>query len=191
MSDGPSGIDRLSVFYLVADLYRISQFAQELLCGEKWILFRRLKHCTMRAVVFVVIPDNLKLVHGELTLFMKSSNSFNADAARPTGFFSRVLSEWPNIERILLSLALRTTTQSIIVSKLSAYPRRNRTKRALWEFDNIIRSLYLLDYVDSPALRRNVQQALNRGESYHQLHRAIAYAHGGRSRVSSQHDQDV
>ena len=40
-------------------------------------------------------------------------------------------------------------------------------------------------------LRRNVQKALNRGEAYHQLRRAIAYAHGGRFRVRSQHEQEV
>lgn len=102
-----------------------------------------------------------------------------------------IISEWPNIERILLSLALKTTTQSVIVGKLSAYRRKNRTKRALWEFDNIVRSLYLLDYIDSPVLRRNVQRALNRGEAYHQLRRAIAYAHGGRFRARSQHEQEV
>ncbi|MCP4405384.1 MAG: Tn3 family transposase [bacterium] len=102
-----------------------------------------------------------------------------------------IISEWPNIERILLSLALKTTTQSIIVGKLSSYPRKNKTKLALWEFDNIIKSIYLLDYIDSPALRRNVQRALNRGEAYHQLRRAIAYAHGGRFRVRSQHEQEL
>jgi len=91
----------------------------------------------------------------------------------------------------LLSLALKSTTQSVIVGKLSAYRRKNRTKRALWEFDSIIRTLYLLDYIDSPVLRRNVQKALNRGEAYHQLRRAIAYAHGGRFRVRSQHEQEV
>ena len=37
----------------------------------------------------------------------------------------------------------------MIVSKLSTYRRQNRTKKALWEFDNIIKSLHLLDYVDS------------------------------------------
>jgi TnpA family transposase len=84
-----------------------------------------------------------------------------------------VVSEWPSIERILLSLALKATTQSVIVGKLSAYRRKNRTKRALWEFDNIIRSLYLLDYIDSAVLRRNVQRAINRGEAYHQLRRFI------------------
>lgn len=74
-----------------------------------------------------------------------------------------IVSQWPNIERILLSLAL----------------------------DNIIRSLYRLDYIDSAALRRNVQRALNRGEAYHQLRRAIAYAHEGRFRARSQHEQEV
>jgi TnpA family transposase len=38
----------------------------------------------------------------------------------------------------------------------------------------------LLDYIDSPVLRRNVQRALNGGEAYHQLRRSVAYAHGGR-----------
>ena len=104
---------------------------------------------------------------------------------------SLIESEWDNIERILLSLALKTTSQSVIVSKLSSHRRQNRTKQALWEFEHIIRSLYLLDYIDSPLLRRNVHRALNRGEAYHRLRRAIAYAHGGRFRVRTQHEQEV
>jgi hypothetical protein len=38
------------------------------------------------------------------------------------------------------------------------------------EYDNILKSLYLLDYIDSLTLRQNMQRALNRGESYHKLH---------------------
>jgi TnpA family transposase len=101
------------------------------------------------------------------------------------------LDEWENLQRILLSLALKTTTQSIIVSKLSAYPRKNKTKRALWEYDNIIRSLYLLDYLDSPPLRQNVQRALNRGENYHQLCRAVAYANFGKLRFKTEEEQQL
>jgi TnpA family transposase len=41
------------------------------------------------------------------------------------------MEEWENIQRIMLSLALKTTTQSIIVRKLSAYARKNKTKSAL------------------------------------------------------------
>ena len=77
-----------------------------------------------------------------------------------------IVREWDNIQRIIVSLALKATTQSTIVSKLSAYARNNRTKRALWEYDNLIQSLYLLNYIDSASLRQNVQRAVNRGESY-------------------------
>ncbi len=102
-----------------------------------------------------------------------------------------IIEEWDNIQRIMVSLALKTVTQSIIVGKLSAYARKNKTKRALWEYDNIIRSLYLLDYVDSVPLRQNVQRALNRGESYHQLRRAVSYANFGKLRFKSEYEQQI
>ena len=102
-----------------------------------------------------------------------------------------IIEEWENIQRIMVSLALKTVTQSVIVGKLSAYARKNKTKRALWEYDNIIRSLYLLDYVDSVPLRQNVQRALNRGESYHQLRRAVSYANFGKLRFKSEYEQQI
>lgn len=102
-----------------------------------------------------------------------------------------IIEEWDNIQRILVSLALKTVTQSVIVGKLSAYARKNRTKRALWEYDNIIRSPYLLDYVDSMPLRQNVHRVLNRGESYHQLRRVVSYANFGKLRFKSEHEQQI
>ncbi|MBD2807460.1 Tn3 family transposase, partial [Xenorhabdus sp. ZM] len=60
-----------------------------------------------------------------------------------------IVKEWDNIKRIMVSLALKTTTQNVIVRKLSSYARKNQTKRALWEYDNIIKSLYFLEYIDS------------------------------------------
>jgi TnpA family transposase len=102
-----------------------------------------------------------------------------------------IVEEWDQMQRIFVSLARKTTTQSIIVGKLSAYARKDKTRRALWEYDNILRSLYLLDYIDSPPLRRNVQRALNRGENYHQLRRAVSYANFGKLRFKTEYDQQV
>jgi TnpA family transposase len=102
-----------------------------------------------------------------------------------------IIEEWENMQRIMVSLALKTTTQSIIVGKLSNHARKNKTKRALWEYDNIIKTLYLLDYIDSPPLRRNVQQALNRGENYHQLRRAVSYANFGKLRFKNEYQQQI
>jgi TnpA family transposase len=102
-----------------------------------------------------------------------------------------VIEEWPNLLRIFVSLAFKTTTQSIIVGKLNAYARKNKTRRALWEYDHIIRSIYLLDYIDSPPLRQHVQRALNRGENYHQLRRAVSYANFGKLRFKTEYEQQL
>jgi len=102
-----------------------------------------------------------------------------------------VIMEWPNIQKILVSLGLKNTTQSVIISKLSSYARKNRTKKAMWELDNIHRSIYLLKYVDDMLLRQNVQKALNRGESYHQLRRAVFHEHSGKFRVETEEEQQV
>jgi Tn3 transposase DDE domain len=102
-----------------------------------------------------------------------------------------VVEEWDNMQRIMVSLARKTTTQHIIVRKLSAFARTNKTRRALWEYDNMLRSLSLLEYIDSPPLRQNVQHALNRIESYHQLRRAISYANFGKLRFKAEHEQQL
>ena len=102
-----------------------------------------------------------------------------------------ILAEEDNIKHVFASLATKVTSQSVIIGKLSSYARRNRTKKALWELDNLHRSRYLLSYVDSLRLRRNVQRALNRGESYHKLVRAVAYANAGKLRVRTDLEQQL
>lgn len=42
--------------------------------------------------------------------------------------------------------------------------------------------MYLLNYIDDASLRRYIPRALNRGEAYHQLRRAIANANCNRFR---------
>jgi TnpA family transposase len=102
-----------------------------------------------------------------------------------------IIDDWDWIQRIMVSLAMKTTTQSIITSKLSAYARKNKTRTALWEYDNVIRSIYLLRFIDEPQLRRNVQLALNRGESYHKLRKAVAFANFGKLRFKNEHEQQI
>lgn len=88
--------------------------------------------------------------------------------------------EWEAIQHIICSLSRKTTTQSTVVRKLSN--GKGRTLSALQEYDRLIKSIYVLEYVDNDTLRHYVQQALNRGEAYHQLKRAIASVNGNRYR---------
>ncbi|MFN7094735.1 MAG: Tn3 family transposase, partial [Burkholderiales bacterium] len=102
-----------------------------------------------------------------------------------------ILDEEDNIKKIMVSLATKATTQSVIISKLSSHKRRNRTKAALCELDNIIRSIHILRYIDDITYRQSIQKALNRGESYNKLRRAISYANEGKLNVHSEMSQQI
>lgn len=91
-----------------------------------------------------------------------------------------IAQEWDNIQHIVCSLSHKTTTQSTIIRKLSN--GKSRTLSALHEYDRLIKSIYVLEYVDNSTLRHYVQQALNRGEAYHQLKRAITSVNGNKFR---------
>ena len=99
--------------------------------------------------------------------------------------------EWPNIQRIMASLAQKDVTQATIVRKLASYARQNQTKKALWELENMCRTLYILDFIDDVHLRQSVQKALNRGEAYHRFRRAVAFVNGGKFRVKTEAEQQI
>ena len=61
----------------------------------------------------------------------------------------------------------------------------------MWELDNILRSIYILKYVDDAILRQNVQRALNRGEAYHQLRGAVPHANLRKFRVKTELEQQI
>lgn len=102
-----------------------------------------------------------------------------------------IIQEWPNIQRILVSLAQKDVTQSTIVRKLSSYARQNQTKKALWELNSICFTEYVLKFIDDPKLRQSVQKALNRGEAYHRFRRAVSFVNGGKFRVKTEEEQHI
>ena len=102
-----------------------------------------------------------------------------------------ICTEWPNIQRIMASLAQKDVTQADMVRMLGSYGRQNQTKKALWELDNLCRTLYILTFIDDVELRQSVQKALNRGEAYHRFRRAISYVNAGKFRLKTEAEQHI
>jgi TnpA family transposase len=67
------------------------------------------------------------------------------------------------IQRIAVSLAQRKTSQATLVRKLSGYKHNHPLLEALTEYNRLLKTQYLLDYIDDASLRNHVQRALNRG----------------------------
>lgn len=88
-----------------------------------------------------------------------------------------------------MSLAQRKTNQATLVRKLSTYKSNHPLLEAFTEYNRLVKARYLLSYIDDPELRSHVQKALNRGEAYHQLRRAISQVNGNRFRGNS--DEEI
>lgn len=106
--------------------------------------------------------------------------SYNTWLIPPVGQIDRQLieEEWPNIIPIITALGLKEISQSTLIKKLCNYTTDNRTRKAIFEYDKLIRSIYTLKYLQDRKLQRDVHRSQNRIESYHQLRAAIASAYG-------------
>jgi TnpA family transposase len=101
-----------------------------------------------------------------------------------------IMDEKPNIERIVATLGLKEMTQGTLIRKLCTYTTPNPTRRAIFEFDKLIRSIYTLRYLRDPQLERSVHRSQNRIESYHQLRSAIAQV-GGKKELAGRTDIEL
>ena len=81
-------------------------------------------------------------------------------------------------------------SQSVLVRKLCTLSGHHRTRKAIFEFDKLIRSIYTLHYLRDPQLQRNVHRSQNRIEAYHQLRSALAQV-SGRKELIGHTDLDV
>jgi len=101
----------------------------------------------------------------------------------------RLIDEWDNIQRIIVSLSLGYCDQKTLVKKFNKSKRGDPTMQALWDLNHIIRTNYILNYIDDASLRRFVTRSLNRGEHYHSLRRMLSNLHG--SKFRSRNDLEI
>lgn len=101
-----------------------------------------------------------------------------------------IVDEKPNMDQIVATLGLKEMTQGTLIRKLCTYTTTNPTRRAIFEFDKLVRSIYTLRYLRDPQLERNVHRSQNRIESYHQLRSTIAQVNG-KKELTGRTDLDV
>jgi TnpA family transposase len=76
-----------------------------------------------------------------------------------------------------------------MLRKLGAYPRQNGLAVALRELGKIERTLFLLQYISSPELRRRIHVGLNKGEAKNALARAVFFNRLGELRDRTHENQ--
>lgn len=88
------------------------------------------------------------------------------------------------------SLKLGLVQAGGLMRTLQTNDRPTRLARALEELGRIVKTLYLLAYIDDEAYRRRILTQLNRGEGRHQLARVVFHGKRGELRQRYREGQE-
>jgi Transposase and inactivated derivatives, TnpA family len=134
---------------------------------------------------------NLKKEFGNI-YGSKEISSYQNFLIQPAGQLNQqlIVDEKENIDRVIATLALKEMNQSTLVRKLCSLSPHNNTRKAIFEFNKLIRSIYTLKCVLDPKILSDVHRSQNRLESYHTLRAAIAKA-GGRKALLGRTDLEI
>lgn len=101
-----------------------------------------------------------------------------------------ILQNWDDLLRLAGSLKLGLVQVGGLMRTLQTHDRPTRLARALEELGRIVKTLYLLGYIDDEAYRRRVLTQLNRGEGRHQLARVVFHGKRGELRQRYREGQE-
>ncbi|MGA8761188.1 MAG: Tn3 family transposase [Stellaceae bacterium] len=93
-----------------------------------------------------------------------------------------ITAHWDDVLRFATSVRTGAASASLLLKRLGAYPRQNGLALALREIGRIERTLFMLDWFELPALRRQATAELNKGEARNALARAVCFHRLGRLR---------
>jgi TnpA family transposase len=101
----------------------------------------------------------------------------------------RILKHWDDLLRVAGSLKLGWVTASLFIGKLQSYRRKNALTRALQEYGQMNRTIFILRYLEDEAFQRRIGLQLNKGEALHALRNFLFLANQGQIRRGALEDQ--
>lgn len=82
---------------------------------------------------------------------------------------------WEDLLRLAVSVGAGHVSAAETLQRLAAYPRQNSLALALREVGRLQRSVFMLEWLRSPELRRRAGAGLNKGEARNALARAVFF----------------
>jgi len=101
-----------------------------------------------------------------------------------------IADHWDDLLRLAGSLKLGVVQAAGLTRTLQTNDRPTRLARALQELGRLVKTLYLLQFIDDESYRRRILIQLNRGEGRHQLARVIFHGKRGELRQRYREGQE-
>ena len=102
-----------------------------------------------------------------------------------------IAEHWNDILRFVATIKLKKVTASQLFHRLSSYSRQHPLYKALKQFGRIIKSIFLLKYIDDVELRQAIEKQLNKIESANKFDGAIYNANNQEIQQGTREEQLV
>jgi TnpA family transposase len=90
-----------------------------------------------------------------------------------------IAEQWESLVRVAASLKNRVVSANIIARRLASSAASNRLAKALLHLGQLVRTIYLLRYLNDSEMRQQVRTQLNRGEARQDLAQRLFFADQG------------
>ncbi len=80
--------------------------------------------------------------------------------------WERIANHWQDLQRVVLSITTGKISSSMLLRKLGNYSRKNRLYQAFRELGRVVRTVFLLQYMDDMQLRKQITASTNKVEAY-------------------------
>jgi TnpA family transposase len=108
------------------------------------------------------------------------------------GINKKLITEnWDTILRFMTTIKLKYTPASYLLKRLSSYAKEHPLYRALKEFGRIIKSLFMLTYIDDVELRQRIEKQLNKIEFANRFSKAIIGDNHQEFEVGTKEEQEI
>ena len=98
---------------------------------------------------------------------------------------------WDDILRFILTIKSRRTTASQLLKRLTSYSKHHKLFTAIKEFGNIIKTDFLLTYIDDVGLRQRIEKQLNKVESANRFSKAVFFGNNAEFIFATQEEQNI
>ncbi|MBL4867513.1 MAG: Tn3 family transposase [Pseudomonadales bacterium] len=141
----------------------------------------------------LVFAPRIPKPHRETFWAFGNAKDYEGCIIKPTKFVDEkfLISEWNNMQHVVSSLLLGGESPSSTIRKIASGNYHSDTKRALVQYNHIVRSHFLLQYLHDSEFRRAILIALNRGEAFNNLYRAITVLRKGEFRGFSEIEMEI
>jgi TnpA family transposase len=102
-----------------------------------------------------------------------------------------IINNWDDLLRLVTTIKLKETTASDIFRRLNSYSNQHTLYQTMKAFGQIIKSLFILRYIDDLTLRQTIEKQLNKVELANRFTRAVAVGNPREFTQAEKEEQEI